>query len=895
MIPPQFLSAITLALSIILMVMAGCSGCEESTVAGGSTQDDAGSPVDAGVGDGAADDADPVDVADPDSTPTPDAQLDAQPDAPSCPQALSCGDNCCEDGQDCINGECFDPCAGTRCGAALELCCAGQDVCIFDACITPGQACQNTFQCPEGQYCEASLGQCIPEDAIDGTCTYQPPVGDFAPAVEARYEGLDLGGTLYDGSITAPTVADVDQDGKPEIVTVLYRGSLSGAVLVVLNGEDMSVEATGGAENLTPNTAGIAVGNLDTSDPELEIVASKLGGGLIAFDYVPGNADLVELWRNDEGALGTINTEAAISLADLDADGTPEVIMGFSVVDAQGAIFNNINLGPAGGQNSRSANTSVVDLDGQPNADGKLTPEIISGNRAMRADGTMLWDRSADFGDGYTAVGDVDGDGEPEVVTVSSGQIFALSADGQTTIFGPVSIPGGGQGGPPTLADFDGDGRLEIAAAGRGQYTVYDLDCRGSAPDPGTCATQRTDGVLWSAPVQDLSSSRTGSSVFDFEGDGKAEVVYNDECFLRVLDGGTGAVLFEQANSTRTGSEYPIVVDVDADFNAEIVVVANNDQIQRDRCETNFPNYPTGGNAGVVVWGDAQNRWVPTRQIWNQHTYHITNIFDDGSVPDQEPVHYARQLTNSFRLNVQPGGLFNAPDLVIEAVEVRNAACGGAGTSEVAVTVGNQGSLGVAAGAEVEVVATRGADREVIATAQTTRLLLPGQSETLLTAWDAPDDWAQTGFVVEAQADPAARLNECEEQNNLGSADSAPSSGGLVDLEISSLTVDDVRCGSTTNIVVSVDLLNNTAVEVAAGLPVVLEAVNGSSISPITTLRTRDPIASGASATLDYTWQVTADLFGQVFEVRAAIDPAGEFTSCETDRDTSPAECRFGG
>ena len=61
------------------------------------------------------------------------------------------------------------------------------------------------------------------------------------------------------------------------------------------------------------------------------------------------------------------------------------------------------------------------------------------------------------------------------------------------------------------------------------------------------------------------SSSATGSSVFDFEADGAAEVVYNDECFLRAYEGATGRVLFQVPNSSRTATEYPVIVDVDTD------------------------------------------------------------------------------------------------------------------------------------------------------------------------------------------------------------------------------------------------------------------------------------------------------------------------------------------
>ena len=48
----------------------------------------------------------------------------------------------------------------------------------------------------------------------------------------------------------------------------------------------------------------------------------------------------------------------------------------------------------------------------------------------------------------------------------------------------------------------------------------------------------------WSRTSQDYSSNVTGSSVFDFEADGSSEVIYADECFVRVYNGKTGEVSF---------------------------------------------------------------------------------------------------------------------------------------------------------------------------------------------------------------------------------------------------------------------------------------------------------------------------------------------------------------
>ena len=53
----------------------------------------------------------------------------------------------------------------------------------------------------------------------------------------------------------------------------------------------------------------------------------------------------------------------------------------------------------------------------------------------------------------------------------------------------------------------------------------------------------------------------TASSVFDFEGDGKAEMIYADEENFRIFDGTTGAVLFaDDTHGSHTRIEMPVVV-----------------------------------------------------------------------------------------------------------------------------------------------------------------------------------------------------------------------------------------------------------------------------------------------------------------------------------------------
>jgi hypothetical protein len=57
----------------------------------------------------------------------------------------------------------------------------------------------------------------------------------------------------------------------------------------------------------------------------------------------------------------------------------------------------------------------VADLD----MDG--SPEVVAGNTAYRADGTIYWTQG--FFDGFNAIGNFDGDPFPEVVMVSTSTV----------------------------------------------------------------------------------------------------------------------------------------------------------------------------------------------------------------------------------------------------------------------------------------------------------------------------------------------------------------------------------------------------------------------------------------------------------------------------------------
>jgi len=95
--------------------------------------------------------------------------------------------------------------------------------------------------------------------------------------------------------------------------------------------------------------------------------------------------------------------------------------------------------------------------------------------------------------------------------------------------------------------------------------------------------------------------------------------------------------------------EQPVVADVDADGHAEIVVSSSNASGCYGAEEYTMTARVEMG-PGLFVLGDPDSRWASTRRVWNQHTYHVTNIEEGGAVPANEANSW--ETYNNYRQNV---------------------------------------------------------------------------------------------------------------------------------------------------------------------------------------------------------------------------------------------------
>jgi FG-GAP-like repeat len=713
------------------------------------------------------------------------------PDAEVC-QTTLCGTPpvCCTTDEECVSDQCLPTCAsGVRCGSGLETCCAAGDVCLNEVCATPGNTCTDSYDCEQpGEFCEPTLGQCLPQpDPL--TCETTPSFSQLSVTEEWSF--------LTDEIISIPVVGDINGDSVPEVVLNLTQQDgegWPGGTIVVLNGQtgaellriphDPTNDQWGSHGRTT-----IAIGDVSGDGlPDILYATRTVNASgqsyLVAVDSAGTLLWIAHDSSNTNYPITVVN--AAVTLANFDADAEAEIVIGAVLIDHDGLVV--WDEGGGGGGGAYGTNTTYTGgISAVADLDGDSAPEIVSGRNAWQVDWqpgtnpgdppavtvTPYWTYAGP--DGYPAVADFNSDGTPEVVVVGSGEVAVLNGQTGTLWCGvdptdavcqadpaqrtqPILIPGGAslnQGGPPTVADFDADGRPEIGVAGGYAYTVYDVNRPGEVivqPTGDPLPTAGAIYVRWSQTTQDLSSNATGSSVFDFQGDGAAEVVYADECFLRVYSGTDGTVQLELPSSSATIHEYPLVVDVDADGNSEILIVTNH-----------LLNCPHASRQGLFVYGDPNDEWVPTRRVWTQHTYHVSNATSDGNVPLSEADNWTTAGLNNYRQNVQGDGVFNAPDLTVD-LTIGLSLCG-QGQLELRARVSNIGALGVLPGVDVSFFEGIGASATLLGSDVTTVPLLPGASTVVTLAVAAPT--ALTDYSVTVAGNSASLVvAECDPDNN---------------------------------------------------------------------------------------------------------------------------------
>lgn len=289
--------------------------------------------------------------------------------------------------------------------------------------------------------------------------------------------------------------------------------------------------------------------------------------------FVHADPDLVEGFPLSMGSSG----ESSPILADLDDDGIFEIV----IADSSGYVHAYTGDG--------------TELLGWP--------VVTAQHPRLHPDAPAYADAGMTLYDGMiatAAVGDLDGDGSPEVLVASgTGNVYAWHADGSTVAGWPATIEGrepeefdsnhvydNGIAGAPTLYDLDGDGTIEVLAAGMDQRLyVWGADGAAWGPypivvcSPELCADHGTR-IINSPTVGDVDGDgavEIGLGTNEGVNDGNSSVSYLFDAVSGVLEDGwpleEGGLINRAGLLPIVGEGHPgslAFADIDGDDDLEI-------------------------------------------------------------------------------------------------------------------------------------------------------------------------------------------------------------------------------------------------------------------------------------------------------------------------------------
>ncbi len=423
------------------------------------------------------------------------------------------------------------------------------------------------------------------------------------------------------GFYSVPTVGDLDGDSDLDL---LAGESASGAFFLFENTGSATSPAfaarTGAANPLHGQSVGFrstpSLGDLDgDSDPDLVVGESE--GVLNYFEHLGGR--LVPRTGATNPLDGTdVGGESHSALGDLDADGDLDLVAGesdgvFNYFENTGSATNSVFISrtglanPLDGQEVVTCSTpSFGDLDGDSDLD------LVSGDCSYASGGLFFYFENTGsviapaflartgaanplagqdvFIRSTPSLGDLDGDGDLDVVAGSGdGIFFYFENTGSATSPGFVSRTGAanpldgqtvGLSSRPSLGDLDGDGDLDVVAGG--QYgTLFYFENTGSAIAPAFVARTSTTNPLAGHDVGSFSAASLG----DLDGDADLDLVAGNslgvffyfESFVvqtppaRELTGAANPLAGQDVGS-RAGAA---LADLDRDGDADLVAGEN--------------------------------------------------------------------------------------------------------------------------------------------------------------------------------------------------------------------------------------------------------------------------------------------------------------------------------
>jgi subtilisin family serine protease len=261
-----------------------------------------------------------------------------------------------------------------------------------------------------------------------------------------------------------------------------------------------------------------------------------------------------------------------LTAADVDGDGAAELLFGYG---ASISVFKQSGAQLSGWPQSIATATQKAPAVGDVTGDGK--PEVVGANNdgaifVWGSDGTAIagWPQQKMAGRASLALEDVDGDGVRDILaTDSDGNVDVMHGDGSSLPGWPLALTPGQVLSPPAIGDVNDDGQQEILVASEATPTELFLLSSLGVILPGWPKSLAVPSGFFSASPPVLG---------DVDGDGRLDIVVGalDGTVHAFHDDGTELTGWPRSTGA-SGANSPTLGDVDGDGRLDVVAGGSTD------------------------------------------------------------------------------------------------------------------------------------------------------------------------------------------------------------------------------------------------------------------------------------------------------------------------------
>ena len=293
---------------------------------------------------------------------------------------------------------------------------------------------------------------------------------------------VQVGSYWYAYIIGSPILADLDGDGDSEIIVALDEESRDSDGLFAIQGDGTFLW-----QRRYTSKGPMSVADFD-GDGDVEIALCGYGPGITrVYTFIlDHNGQQIKRWRG--------GSKKGTAIADLDADGEPELVFctedSVMAVHIDGSTLWETKVGDDLLGEDGALSVGDIDNDGfcevYVNSYVEADGFEFSLVHAFDHQGRELSDASfpktvmGDVSYSHPLIGDIDGDGQKELVVSATGApIMAWETDGSVTPGFPMLGLSSDFGTSPVLEDLDKDGDIEMMVNGD-DYQFHVIDLPGS-------------------------------------------------------------------------------------------------------------------------------------------------------------------------------------------------------------------------------------------------------------------------------------------------------------------------------------------------------------------------------------------------------------------------------